>query len=641
MLKPRGFFITGTDTGIGKTYVSALLCRVLKEHQDICYWKPIQTGYLDDDDTETVVKAAGLTEAQFAEPSYLLRAPMSPDRAAERENVVIDENKILNDFASLEQRFFIVEGAGGLEVPIHKSLRTSGLIKKMNLPVIVVSSTRLGTINHTLLTVQRAESLGLQVLGVILNGPEDTGLRETLEREGVTILFSVPQEDVVEKGLQIVENNLQKLFPISTREVDLQTDREHIWHPFTQHGIDGEFSSVISGDGSLLKLANGQDLVDGISSWWVNIHGHSHPILAGAIAKQAHTLEHVIFSGYTHKPACELTQRLVTKLNVVNPDLRRVFFSDNGSTAVEVALKMAFQYQQQTGQAGRKKFLALRGSYHGDTLAAMSVSEREGYHQVFTPLMAEVDFIQTDDFAELKALDFSAYAAVIFEPLVQGAGGMKFYSAEYLRQLCSRAKAAGVLSVADEIFTGFYRTGSYFACEQAGIKPDFICLSKGLTGGYLPLSVTVTGDTVFNAFESREMGKAFLHGHSYTANPVACAVAVASMDLLESAECLQSIKNLVQWTSDEVKALGELPMVQNARALGTIGAFEVKGVGDYLKSADFARSFAKIAERRGVLLRPLGGTVYCVPPYSTTRAQFKKIYGVIAETLFDLERGLK
>ncbi len=637
--------------------MSALLCQVLKKHKEICYWKPVQSGYQEDDettdDTTTVVGCAQLTEAQWCAPSYRLLAPLSPDRAAELENIVVDEKKILEDFKGLGNRFLILEGAGGLEVPLNQTTRLSALIKKINLPVVVVASTRLGTINHTLLTVQRAQSLGLQVLGVFLNGPEDPGLEAVLQREGISILLSIPQFDgddkvgdeaptaAVDNFLQTVENKILDIFKDSELQDNIShIDREHIWHPFTQHGFDNDFPVVVSGAGSLLKLANGEELIDGISSWWVNIHGHANPTLANALTRQANTLEHVIFSGYTHQPASELTQRLVGKLKSVNPELKRVFFSDNGSTAVEVALKMAYQFQIQSGQTARKKFLALKGSYHGDTLAAMSVSEREGFHQVFTPLMAPVDFAQPDDLQELERLDFSKYAAVIFEPLVQGAGGMKFHSAAYLQKLCSKAREAGVVIVADEIFTGFYRTGSYFACETAGVRPDVMCLSKGITGGFLPLAVTVASEHIFSAFKANDMSQAFLHGHSYTGNPLSCAVAVASMDLLENADVVRQVQNIVRWTKDEIKALHELPMVSGARALGTIGAFEIKDSGNYLHSGLFAKRFAKACEARGVLLRPLGGTVYCVPPYSTTQRQFQQIYTAIRDTLFDVERGL-
>ncbi len=621
--------------------MSAILCRAFKSTQKICYWKPVQTGYEDDDDTTTVVKTAQLNDTQWSHPSYRFRAPLSPDRAAKLENTVVDIEKIMQDFDLLQHRFLIVEGAGGLEVPLNENVRMSALVKKINLPLIVVASTRLGTINHTLLTVQRAQSLGLNVLGVILNGPADPGLEEVLKRENITVLLSIPfYEGGVDNTLQTVEKEMLNLLKPASDSEAADVDREHIWHPFTQHGFGDEFPVVVSGEGSILKLASGAQLVDGISSWWVNIHGHAHPALAESIARQANTLEHVIFSGYTHQPATELTRRLVQKLKAVNPELKRVFFSDNGSTAVEVALKMAYQFQTLMGRAGRNKFLALRGSYHGDTLAAMSVSEREGFHKVFTPLMAQVDFIQPDNFEELQQIDFSKYAAVIFEPLVQGASGMKFYSAKYLQELCRKATAGSVLVVADEIFTGFYRTGSYFACEQAQVQPDLICLSKGLTGGFLPLAVTVASESIFHAFKTDDMAQAFLHGHSYTGNPLSCAVAATSMDLLETPEVVQSVRNLAQWTREAIEDLKSLPLISGGRALGTIGAFEVNDIGDYVNDRRFSQRFAKACEKRGVLLRPLGGTVYCLPPYSTTLSQFNKIYRTVKDTLYDLERGL-
>jgi adenosylmethionine---8-amino-7-oxononanoate aminotransferase len=648
MLK-TGIFVTGTDTGVGKTHVAALFCAALKKTQKICYYKPVQTGVDldkggDDDDTRTVVKAAGLTASEWREPTYRLRAPLSPDRAAQREGVTLSILQIEKDFAAMGERFYIVEGAGGLEVPITESLRMSGLIKRLGLPVILVASTRLGTINHTLLSLQHARTLGLNVLGVVLNGPEDPGLADVLVREGVPLLFELPPCETdadVDKSLKIVEKFLASGGLQTQTAPDIRRlDQAHVWHPFTQHGFAEEFPQVVSGEGAWLTLDTGEKILDAISSWWVNIHGHGHPQLAGAMARQAHQLEHVIFSGYTHAPATLLSQKLLQALQVVNPKWSKVFFSDNGSTAVEVALKMAYQYQVQKGEAGRRRFLALRGSYHGDTLAAMSVSEREGFHQVFTPLMATVDFLEPDNFVQLeeKKSMLSDYAAFIFEPLVQGAGGMKFYSAEYLQKACQLMQSAGVLTIADEIFTGFYRTGSMWACEQAQVSPDLICLSKGLTGGYLPLSVTVATNEIFNKFQAPDMDKAFLHGHSYTANPIACAVALASLELLQKPQVQHNIRQLSEWTRYEITHLQELPGVFNARSLGTIGAFEATGSSSYFKNGEFSRLFAKKCEEQGALIRPLGSTVYTVPPYCVTKEEMQLIYKAIRETIFCIQK---
>lgn len=646
MLKSQqGFFITGTDTGVGKTFVSSVLCSVFKKNFNLCYFKPVQTGYEQDDDTTTVVKNAGLTEEQWIAPSYRLREPLSPDRAAEKENVEISLEKIEKDFSFLKDKFAIVEGAGGLEVPVTPHLRMSGLMKKFDLPVVIVASTRLGTINHTLLTVNRARQLGLEVVGVILNGSEDQGLREVLEREGVRVLLTLPQmtnSEDFQKVCALMDKAVEQgVFSLQPLKNWTEMDQKHVWHPFTQYGFDHHFPTIVSGAGSVLQLSSGEKLLDGISSWWVNLHGHCHPQIAETISRQTHTLEHTIFSGYTHEPAVELSEKLLLALKNVNASWSKVFFSDNGSTSVEVALKMAYQFQKQQGQNNRKRFLALRGSYHGDTLAAMSVSEREGFHQVFTPLMAPVDFLSPDDFSELeqKKSQFSQYAAVIFEPLIQGAGGMKIYSAEYLQKLCRYSKEAGVLTIADEIFTGFYRTGTFLASEKASVSPDLVCLSKGITGGFLPLSVTITSDRLFESFRSQDMSRAFLHGHSYTANPLACAAALTSLELLKQPNCQDQIRNLEQWTKEEIQQLKDLPMVSDARVLGTIGAFEANSVKNYFQNGDFARRFAKACEKRGALVRPLGSTVYTVPPYSTTHQQMSSIYKAIRETLFDIQRG--
>jgi len=645
----KGIFVTGTDTGVGKTFVSALLSYVIKESTPTVYFKPVQTGADDDDDTHSVSQMAGLIEDQCCVPVYRFKAPMSPDRAAALENMTIEPRHILDVLKSLRDSFVIVEGAGGLEVPLAPEWRTSRLIKTANFPVVIVASSRLGTINHTLLTVEKAHGLGLNVLGVILNGPEDPGLKEALEREGVKILFHIP---IVEKSVESVQQifksfardvlNLKQaaLEHFSEKKEILDKDAQYVWHPFTQHGVEKNFPVVTSGVGSVLKFDNGEEVIDGISSWWVNLHGHGNTTIASAIAHQAGRLEHAVFAGYTHRPAVELSEKLVLQVQKINPKIQKSFFSDNGSTSIEVALKMAYQWHQQKGDVNRSRFLALNGAYHGDTLAAMSVSEREGFHKVFKPLMAPVDFIEPDNFEALEKMRprFKKYAACVVEPLIQGAGGMRIYSREFLKRLASICREEGVLLVADEIFTGFYRTGTFLASEQAGISPDLICLSKGITGGFLPLSTTLTTEEIFDAFKGESKATAFLHGHSYTANPIACAAALASLDLLLQESCQKRIQQLSIWTRDALDEIATLPWVQNIRALGTIGAFDVKDHEGYFTTG-FAEKFAQSCSKRGVLLRPLGGTVYTLPPYSTTQIQFRQIYGAIKDSLWEIHRG--
>lgn len=649
----RGIFVTGTDTGVGKTYVSALLMSLLKQQASTVYFKPVQTGFEEDDDTETVVRLANLKDDECCIPVYRLKAPMSPDRAAEKEGVSIEPRHILDVFKSLRDSFVIAEGAGGIEVPLSAEWRMSRIIRAINFPVVIVASTRLGTINHTLLTVEKAKSLGLNVLGVVLNGPEDPGLQEVLEREGVNILFHLP---IVEPAVDNPVESVSRIFKKFSDSVFALKDKadahfeksrisykdtEYVWHPFTQHATENNFPVISTGTGSMLKFENGDEALDAISSWWVNLHGHGHTEIAAAITRQASRLEHAVFAGYTHAPAVNLAESLVTEAQKINEDIQKCFFSDNGSTAVEVALKMAYQFHQQKGDMNRSRFLALSGAYHGDTLGAMSVSEREGFHQVFQPLMAPVDFITPDDFSQLEKMRsrFRKYAACIVEPLLQGAGGMKIYSADYLKQLAKMCREEGVLLVADEIFTGFYRTGQFFSSELAGISPDLICLSKGITGGFLPLAATLASQSLFEIFKGETKAKAFLHGHSYTANPVACAAANASFSILKSQKCQDQIRQLSLWTKEALADIAELSLVESTRSLGTVGAFNVKNQDGYM-SGDFAKKFSAACLRRGVLLRPLGDVVYTVPPYSTTEAQFKHMYRAIKDSLLDFERGL-
>jgi adenosylmethionine-8-amino-7-oxononanoate aminotransferase len=411
----------------------------------------------------------------------------------------------------------------------------------------------------------------------------------------------------------------------------LERDRELVWHPYTQHGLGQWLLPVRSGKGAWLELEDGHRVIDAISSWWVNIHGHADPEIVRAIESQASSLEHVIFAGFTHRPAVDLAEILISAARQSGARSARVFFSDNGSTAVEVALKMAYQFQVNRGKR-RPSFLALKGSYHGDTLGAMAAGEPEGFHAVFKPLLPDVHFIEPGDVEGARAeLETGQHAAVILEPLVQGASGMRMHRPEFLRELARLARESGTLLIADEVFTGFYRTGTCFAFEQAGIEPDLVCVSKGITGGFLPLAATLATDEVFKAFSSRDLKDAFLHGHSYTANPIACAAAAESWRLLQLPRCQERIRRISQLTRVRVEGLGRHPRVKDARSLGTIGAIELAGGGDYFSGGTRALGAEAIA--RGVLLRPLGNVLYAVPPYCISDDELGRVYDVMEELL--------
>jgi adenosylmethionine---8-amino-7-oxononanoate aminotransferase len=375
--------------------------------------------------------------------------------------------------------------------------------------------------------------------------------------------------------------------------------------------------AVARAEGVYLYLEDGRRILDGISSWWVNIHGHSHPKLNRALAEQAARLEHVVFANCTHEPAVQLAERL---LDILPPGLARVFYSDNGSTAVEVALKIAWQYWRNIGQPQRDTFITLHGAYHGDTVGAMSVSEDSVFTRAFAPLLFRVErgIKCSDDLAGRLEQLGKRVAGVLVEPMLQGAGGMIVWPAEFLagaRRLCT---THGTLLIADEVFTGFGRTGRMFACEHAGISPDIICLSKGLTAGYLPLGATVASARIYDAFLSEDRGKTFFHGHSYTANPLACAVALASLDLFQEEGTLQRISRLESHLRHGLEPLRCLDHVGDVRVIGGVGVVELAGDG-YLD--DVGPRLTSAFVERGLLLRPLGNILYFMPPYCITEDQ--------------------
>jgi adenosylmethionine-8-amino-7-oxononanoate aminotransferase len=393
-------------------------------------------------------------------------------------------------------------------------------------------------------------------------------------------------------------------------------DRAVVWHPYTQMKTAGPPLVVTRGQGVYLFTEDGRKLLDGISSWWVNIHGHAHPRLNLALAEQAKKIAHVIFAGATHEPAVELAERLV---GVLPAGLTRIFYSDNGSTAVEVAVKLAIQYWSNRGRSDRRRIVALQHAYHGDTVGAMSVSDESIFTAPFAPLLFSVDRVEPSAIEEHVQVHGEKIAAVIVEPMLQGAGGMIMWPAAQLarvREVCYRH---GILMIADEVLTGFGRTGRMFACEHASVTPDIICLSKALTAGYMPMAVTAVTNAVYDAFLSDDRAKTFFHGHSFTANPLACAVALASLDLFEEGNMLARIARLEQQLRDGLAPLAQLPAVADVRVLGGVGVVELKSGGGYLD--DIGPRLYNAFLDRGILLRPLGNVLYFMPPYVITDAE--------------------
>jgi adenosylmethionine-8-amino-7-oxononanoate aminotransferase len=405
-------------------------------------------------------------------------------------------------------------------------------------------------------------------------------------------------------------------------------DRLFVWHPYTQMKTAPPPLAVVRGQGVYLYTEDGRKLLDGISSWWVNIHGHSHPRLNQAIADQAKTLEHVIFAGATHEPAVELAERLV---GILPAGLSKIFYSDNGSTAVEVAVKMAIQYWRNQGQRARDRIVALPHAYHGDTIGTMAVSAPSVFTEAFSSLLFPVDRVAPADIESHLQQHGERVAAVLIEPMLQAAGGMIMWPAELLARIREACYRHGVLLIADEVLTGFGRTGRLFACEHAAVSPDICCLSKALTGGYLPLAATAATNAVYDAFLSDDRSRTFFHGHSFTANPLACAVALASLDLIEESRALERVGRLERLLRDGLSPLASLPTVLDVRVLGGVGVVELASDGGYLDSLG-PRLYAAFLER-GILLRPLGNIVYFMPPYVITDAEVDWVIQCIGDVV--------
>jgi len=448
-----------------------------------------------------------------------------------------------------------------------------------------------------------------------------------------------------------------------------------VWHPFTQHGLNAPIPKIVRTDGAALHTADGRRIVDAISSWWVTTHGHSHPRIMAAIADQAMRMDQIIFAGFTHDPAETLARKLV---RIMPAALAHVFYSDSGSTAVEVALKMALGYWANIG-APRHRIVMLEHSYHGDTIGTMSVGARGVFNRPYAPLLFDVGTVPFPEpgaeQATLDALDrlcggAEPAAAFIVEPLLLGAGGMKMYPPALLAEMRALCARHGTLFIADEVMTGWGRTGTLLACEQAGIVPDILCLSKGLTGGAIPLAVTMATAAIFDAHRSDDRAKMFFHSSSYTANPIACAAAVANLEIWEEEPVLDRIADLGLRQQHRLDAIATRPDIANPRRLGTITAFEVtepeerdttssprhpgldpgsrvsgaaSGIsGSRIRSgmtagtgylAPIGPALMAHAAARDILIRPLGDTVYVMPPYCIADADLDAIYTAVTDFL--------
>ena len=410
-------------------------------------------------------------------------------------------------------------------------------------------------------------------------------------------------------------------------------DRQVLWHPFTQQrGWEDETPVVIErAEGTTLYDAEGNAYIDGVSSLWCNVHGHGHHLIDAAVRIQLERMAHSTMLGLSHRPGIELARRLV---EIAPAGLRRVFYSDNGSTAAEVALKMAYQYWQHTGQTERTSFICLRGGYHGDTLGSVSVGGIDLFHAAYRPLLFGSHAAEPGDAADMArilAAHQEEIAAVIVEPLVQGAAGMLVHPPGYLRAVRELCDRHGVLMICDEVATGFGRTGTMFACEQERVEPDFLCLAKGLTGGYLPLAATLTTERIYEGFlGAHEEFRTFFHGHTYTGNPLACAAALANLHAFEREKTLLRLQPKIRLLHDLLEEVAEMDEVAEVRGRGLMVGIDV---GDHDPALRVGHRVAREARRRGAIIRPLGDVIVLMPPLAISKGELHRLVEITAASI--------
>lgn len=689
----NGLFVTGTDTDAGKTTVTAALLRAFAgAGVAVAAVKPVQTGCVAQGEASLIAPDVACYESaggggivlETYEPAC---SPHLAARMAGRPLTVAGLREKLERNAP--DGFLLIEGAGGIYVPLNDRETMLDFMKAVGFPVLLVVGNKLGCINHALLSLDALQSHGLRVCGMILNRPipetecdpgcgpdpdsenERRLLRdnaETLARmgreRGVPLLAEIPYQSGFAENSEnawsglasLVEPAVEALRPLfgecpgdaslpsrmgSSPSDLLAFDREHLWHPYTSALNPLPVREAVGASGVRIRLRDGRELVDGMSSWWCAIHGYGHPVLMDALRRQSAQMAHVMFGGLTHEPAVELAKRL---LPLLPGNLRHIFYADSGSVSVEVALKMAVQYWASKGRPGKTRFLTPKGGYHGDTQGAMSVCDPvNGMHTLFAGILPKHLFVERpgcrfdspfdpDSLQPMRdAIERHAdeLAAVILEPIVQGAGGMWFYHPDYLRGVRKLCDEHELLLIVDEIATGFGRTGKMFASEWAGLRPDILCLGKALTGGSMTLAATVASEAVARGIEEagpEQGGGVFMHGPTFMGNPLACAVGCASIDLLNASPWADRVESIRQGLEEGLAPCREFRGVRDVRTLGAIGVVEVDKPVDMAMLQDFFVS-------RGVWVRPFNRNVYLMPPYCIEPEDLRRLTDAIVDAV--------
>lgn len=673
----KAIFITGTDTGVGKTFLTLVLAKLLKSSGlDVGVMKPLECGGLD---AEHLKKRLKLEDSLDLISPYRLKNPLAPQAAFKLEKKKFNKEKIISAFNELTARhdIVIVEGCGGLLVPIAQNYSLCDLILDLDIPAIVVARLGLGSINHSLLTIRQAEALGIKVSGLILNktSKHESTLAERTNPKvlknlcGVTLLGCLPYiSRINEKNILNLrkEINIDCLLNADSKPFSnwSKIDKKYVWHPFTQMKDWREDEQLVieEAKGCYLKATDGRWYLDAVSSLWVNLHGHRNAKIDNAINRQLKKLAHSTLLGLGNLPSIELAKRLV---DIAPKNLTKVFYSDDGSTAVEVALKISYQYWQNIGNIKKNRIIHLKDSYHGDTLGAVSVGGIDLFHKVYKPflfcsisaespncyrcpLVKSYPGCRLDCLKDLENIlknKNEHIAALIIEPIVQAAAGIIVWPKGALKRIEILCKKYNVLLIVDEVATGFGRTGRMFACEHEAVKPDILCVAKGISAGYLPIAATLTTEKVFNAFVAPYKDKkTFFHGHTYTGNCLAAAAAIANLEIFSQEKVLEKLKPKISALKQGLKVFNRLGHVGDIRQKGFMAGIElVKNKRTRLEYDWQERIGIKVCQRvrkDGIILRPLGNVIVLMPPFSITIPEMKYLlsttYNAIKEITEDV-----
>ena len=630
--------VLGTDTDAGKTTFALLWMAAFPE--DYAYWKPVETG---PSDTETVERL--VPDARVHRPLARFRDAVAPEVAAEREGRSVPEVGEILDAVPEDTRSLLLETFGSPLSPLRPDALQIELIRRFERPSLLVGSTAVGAVGRALQSIETLRAYGIEPRALVLIGPADPYAESKIRQHGGLDVFTLePPATFDEEGVRLCAEKqidvLRSLYEtletlVSGQSVDkdwVGRDRRSVWHPYTSLKDPDEPLNVVDSRDEFLILEDGRQIIDGFSSWWTIQHAHRYPPLMKALREAARRYDHVVFAGVTHPPAIELAERMLASMPWSGG---RVFYSDNGSTAVEVALKLAYQFWCHRGEPGRRLFVGFEGGYHGDTFGAMAVSRDPLFFGTFEPLLFESRIVPLapKSLDRLLEREGSRVAAVIIEPLVQGAGGMLMHSPETLAALADVARKHGVLFIADEVMTGGGRTGTLWAHQAAGITPDLVSAGKTIAGGILPIATTLVAPHIVEAFDTEDRSRTFFHGHSFTAHPLSCAVGVANWRLMENG-IGEGPRQIESFWRERIEPMRSRPGVKDVRIQGTIAAIELDLPGGYL--ADAGRPIRQVCLERGVYLRPLGNVLYSLPPFRTSRASLEQIADAMEAALTEV-----